>query len=266
MNITFNMHDRYITLHLKTFSNFNDQTKLTAMKILLFSILTLLFAGCINSKTGSGNIISKTMSVGNFIAISAAGDVHVIFQNGLQRSVVVETDDNIMPYVETETEGNTLKIRLKKINNLRNCTINVNVTSPNVTKFSSSASAEIISKSVITSSGKLELRASSGSKIDLLVNSPSVDVEASSGGNVITAGRTKDVLASASSGSNLNTSALRAENADARASSGASVKVYASISVQAEASSGGTVKYTGGAEKVKKNESSGGSVVPYPQK
>ena len=230
------------------------------MKHFILPFLIILSASCYNSKTGSGNIISKTMSVGNFTAISATGDVHVNFQNGPQRSVVVETDDNIMPYVEAETEGNTLKIRLKKINNLRNSTVNVNVTSPDVTGFNSSASAEIISKTVITSSGKLELRASSGSKVNLQVDAPSVDAEASSGGNVIASGRTKDVMASASSGSNLNASALRAENADAHASSGASVKVSASISIQAEASSGGTVKYTGGAEKVKKNESSGGSV------
>ena len=230
------------------------------MKYLLLCVFVILFAGCNNSKTGSGNIISETRSVGNFTAISVAGSVQVNVQNGLQQSVVVETDDNIMPYVETETEGNTLKIRLKKINILRNSTINVNVTSPVVTEFRSSASAEITSKNIITSSGKLRLSASSGSKINLQVDAPSVDAKASSGGNVTATGRTKDIMASASSGSNVNASALRAENADAHASSGASVKVSASISIQAKASSGGTVKYTGGAEKVKKNESSGGSV------
>ncbi len=229
------------------------------MKNLLLSIAILLFAGCINSKTGSGNIISNTRNVGAFNSISAAGAVNVTLQNGPQ-SVVVETDDNIMRYVETTVKGNTLKIRLKNINNLRNSTVKVYVTAPDIIDISASASADIGSKGVLTSGSEIELKASSGSNIQIDLDAPAVKANASSGGSVIASGRTKNVTAKSSSGSIINASSLNAENAIADASSGASVKVSASVSVKAEASSGASVKYTGGATDVKKNESSGGSV------
>lgn len=229
------------------------------MKYLTFFILFIIFAGCVNSKTGSGNIISNTRNVGSFNVISASGSVNVTLQKGPQ-SVVVETDDNIMRYVETTVSDNTLKIRLKNINNLRNATVNVYVTAPVLKDIDASASAEIESKGSITSDSEIELKASSGSKIQMDLDAPSVKADASSGGSVIVSGRTRNLTAKSSSGSNVNALSLKAENATANASSGGSVRVSASISVKAEASSGATVKYTGGATDVKKNESSGGSV------
>ena len=229
------------------------------MKYLTFLILVIIFAGCVNSKTGSGNIISNTRNVASFNVISASGSVNVTLQKGPQ-SVVVETDDNIMRYVETTVSDNTLKIRLKNINNLRNATVNVYVTAPVLKDIDASASAEIESKGSITSDSEIELKASSGSKIQMDLDAPSVKADASSGGSVIVSGRTRNLTAKSSSGSNVNALSLKAENATANASSGGSVKVSASISVKAEASSGATVKYTGGATEVKKNESSGGSV------
>ena len=229
------------------------------MKYLTFFILVIIFAGCVNSKTGSGNIISNTRNVAAFNAISASGSVNVTVQNGPQ-SVVVETDDNIMRNVETTVSGNTLKIRLKNSNNLRNSTVNVYVTAPVLKDIDASASAEIESKGSITSDSEIELKASSGSKIQIDLDAPSVKADASSGGSVLVSGRTRNLTAKSSSGSNVNALSLKAENAIADASSGASIKVSASISVKAEASSGATVKYTGGATEVKKSESSGGSV------
>ena len=219
----------------------------------------IFFSACINSKTGSGNIISNTRNVGAFNAISASGSVNVSVQNGPQ-SVIVETDDNIMRYVETTVKGNTLKIRLKNIHNLRNSTVNVYVTTPKITDVNGSASAEIESIGIIKSDSEIELKASSGSEIQIDADAPSVKADASSGGAVTVSGRTRDVTTKASSGSNLNAADLKAENARANASSGASIKVSASVSIKADASSGATVRYTGGATDIKKNENSGGSV------
>ena len=229
------------------------------MKYLTLFILVIIFAGCANSKTGSGNIISNTRNVAAFNAISASGSVNVTLQKGPQ-AVVVESDDNIMRYVETTVSDNTLKIRLKNINNLRNATVNVYITAPVLKDIDASASAEIESKGSITSDSEIELKASSGSKIQMDLDAPSVKADASSGGSVIVSGRTRNLTAKSSSGSNVNALSLKAENATANASSGGSVRVSASISVKAEASSGATVKYTGGATEVKKSESSGGSV------
>ena len=227
---------------------------------LLFFLIISATACRIHGKKGSGNIVSEKRNTENFIAINADGPVQVEIKKGITLSVTVETDDNIMPYVETKVSGKTLKIRLRDINRLRNSTVRVYITAPELKELNTSASAEIESKDIITTADNMEMQASSGSKIDVALDAPSVTAETSSGGDIIARGRTKNFTASASSGSSVKAGELLAENATGDASSGASVSIYGSVSIKAGASSGGHVKYTGGAADVKKNESSGGSV------
>jgi len=229
------------------------------MKYISFFALIILAAACRHSKTGSGNIVTEKRSTESFMGIHADGPVHVEIRRGAP-SVTVEADDNIITYIETKVSGGTLDVRLRDINSLRNATVNVYVTVPELRSLNSSAAAEIISKDTISSPDHINLKASSSGKITLIADVPAVTTDASSGGNIYISGRTRDVTADASSGASVHASGLKAEYATADASSGANVRIFGSITIMATASSGGNVKYTGGAANVKKNESSGGSV------
>jgi hypothetical protein len=66
--------------------------------ILLFTIFTL--ASC-DQTTGSGNIVTETRKTSIFDAISVGGSFEVEVKTGEVISVVVEADDNIMKYIET---------------------------------------------------------------------------------------------------------------------------------------------------------------------
>lgn len=230
------------------------------MKYLSFLVLIFAFTSCMNSKTGSGNVVTETRNIGSFKSINASNAVHVDVAMGAKESVVVEADDNIMPYVETTISGGTLRIKLRDLNSLTNATINIHVTMPDVAGLDASSSAEIQSKGTLTGSGKIDLESSSAAKIDVDINAPAVTASASSAGEIIAKGRTKSIDANASSGASVKAEDLHAENAKAEASSGANVNVFASISIDGTASSGGDVRYTGGAASMKVNESSGGSV------
>ncbi len=230
------------------------------MKYISILFCVLLFTACRYSKRGSGNIVTETRKTSNFTAIDAAGPIHVQIKKGTAQSVTVQADDNIMRLVETTVTGNTLNIKLRKINNLRNATINVTVVVTEFTEASASASAEIKSEETIGSDSKINLTASSAAKIEVKLNVPAVNVNASSGADIDLAGNTKNIQAEASSGSQINAAALKAENAKGNASSGADIKLFGSVSIDASASSGGQVNYTGGAANVIKNVSSGGGV------
>lgn len=230
------------------------------MKNLFFLAVVIMFSACMRSKTGSGNVISDTRNISSFNKLSTAGSVKVNIVKGDKVGVVVETDDNIMPFVETVVSGNTLKIRLKDINNLRNSEVNVTVTVPEIKSIHASAGSEVKSKDIVYSSDKMDLDASSGANININLDAPDVTLSSSSGAEVTAGGRTKVMSAEASSGSSVKAGDLHAEVASGNASSGGSVKIFGSISVDGTASSGGEVRYSGGAATVKKNESSGGSV------
>ncbi len=230
------------------------------MKYLFLFFIVSIAVGCNNSKRGSGNIIKETRSVNTFDGIAASRAVSVDVQIGTPASVIVETDDNIMPFVETNVSNGILKINLRDINNLRNSTVYVHVIAPEIKSLNTSASAEITSSDVIVASEKLVLKASSGSSIDVKIDAPSVKGDASSGAEIKGAGKTRDVNSNSSSGATINFSDLQAETAKASASSGGSASIFASISIVANASSGGEIKFKGGATSVQKNVSSGGSV------
>jgi hypothetical protein len=225
---------------------------------LLFTIS--LAISCNNSKRGSGNIITENRKLDGFDGVTAAGPVKVDIQMGATGSVIVETDDNIMPFVETNISNSILKIRLKSIDNLRNSTVYVHIITPQIKNLTTSASAEIASNDEIKAAEKLILKASSGSSIDVKVDAPFINGEASSGSEINCKGRTKQATVSSSSGSTINFSDLQAETAKATVSSGANISLFASISIVASASSGGAINYKGGATSVQKNVSSGGSV------
>ncbi|HMJ46283.1 MAG TPA: DUF2807 domain-containing protein, partial [Ferruginibacter sp.] len=91
------------------------------------------------------------------------------------------------------------------------------------------------------------------------IDVPEIEAGSSSGADIILNGRTRSFTANASSGSSIKASELMSENTIASTSSGATIKVHASISLKASASSGGDITYHGGGT-VKKEESSGGSV------
>ena len=230
------------------------------MKYLSLILLISVTISCNNSKRGSGNIIKETRQVKAFDGITASGSVNVDVQTGATASVIVETDDNIMTFVETNVSGGTLNIKLNSINNLRNSTVYVHVITPEIKSLSSSASAEIVSNNILATKEKFVIKASSGSSINVNIDAALVNVEASSGAEIEGKGKTRELVGNASSGSSVNFSELHAETAKATVSSGASIKLFASISIDANASSGGEIKYTGGAKAVQKNVSSGGSV------
>lgn len=230
------------------------------MKYLYLLLIAATILSCRNGIRGSGNIIKDTRKISEINSLSVSGAIKVDVKNGAIQSLIIEADDNIMPYVVNNVSDKNLSIKIKGINNVRNATINVYLVVPSISKVTTSASAQVRSNEIIKNTDKLSFNASSGSLINLNVDAPSISADASSGADIILTGRTKNLMAESSSGSKVNLFALQAENASASASSGAAISISASVGVKANASSGGNIRYKGGALSVVKNVSSGGSV------
>lgn len=72
------------------------------------SILGGLFGTTI---TGSGKFVKQVRETGHFTGISIAVPATVELRQGDVERVTIETDDNVLPEVETVVDGMTLKIR-----------------------------------------------------------------------------------------------------------------------------------------------------------
>jgi Putative auto-transporter adhesin, head GIN domain len=230
------------------------------MKYILLSSMIFLATACGISKRGSGNIVSETKNVTTFTKVNVSSSIDVDVQQGNETSVVVEADDNLIKYVEVNVINNELKIRMKDMVNLRNATIKVHVVAPQYNGFISSASSEIVSNSVITSTDKITLKASSSSKIEIQLDAPYVSADASSSADIVATGRTRELTAEGSSSASINLSNLRAEVVTVIASSSSDVSVFGSLKINAAANSSGDITYTGGAKDIVKKENSSGSI------
>ena len=222
-------------------------------RLLLFAVV--IFFGACRNISGSGNIEKQTRQTNSFNAINVGGDFEVEISQGPQ-NVVVEADDNIINEIETHVNDGELKIRLRDID-VSDAHMRIMISTPDIRAIKSSASANIEAKDL--RSGKLLLDASSGSVIHAAVDAPEMKLETSSGGELTVSGRTKNIHADASSGGTIDAKSLLSEHTNAQASSGGTVRIHASVSLDAKANSGGVIKYTGNPS-VTQNTGSGGEV------
>jgi len=229
------------------------------MKNLLLMVAILgCMAGC-EYKNGSGNLITQTRNVDRFKAVIVGGGFDVEIRIGSPAKVVIEADDNIIDDIEATVNNGQLKISINDGISFNDAHMKVFITSNEISRISSSASAKVVVIDEIESDENISLKASSGSSIKATVNAPVTEADASSGAEIVVKGRTKKFEAESSSGATVKASDLLSENTTAQASSGASTSVHASVQLNAKASSGGSVTYRGEASAVVK-ESSGGSI------
>jgi hypothetical protein len=66
---------------------------------------------------GSGNVITKNITVKTFDELNASGIFNLQLSQGDKESVKIEADDNLMDLFIVENEGTTLKISMKKNSN-----------------------------------------------------------------------------------------------------------------------------------------------------
>lgn len=229
------------------------------MKRLFFLLPVLCLCLSCHYITGSGNIISENRVTGGFTGVSVAGGFEVEWKDGPATTVLVEADDNVLPYIETRVSGGVLKIRTRGMNSFSNAHMKVFITSPDINSVTVSAAASFIAKDILRSDGRLKFNASSAGSITAEINAPEVDAEASSAATLKIIGKTRNCTADLSSGSTLRTEGLLTENYKVTASSGSNAHVRASVSLDASANSGSSIFYRGAAN-VQKSTSSGGSI------
>src|SRR5690606_7064262 len=128
----------------------------------------------------------------------------------------------------------------------------------NVSKISASSGSDVYATNTLKVDN-LKLETSSGSDMTLDLIAQSIKCDSASGSDLTLSGTTIDFTAEASSGSDINASKLLAANSQVQATSGADISTNTSEKLQAKASSGGNVKYSGNPSNVEKSDNVSGT-------
>jgi hypothetical protein len=195
------------------------------------------------------------------VSVSSGIDLYLTQEN--VEEVFVEADSDDLDKIITKIEGGILKIYVKEKSwfnmNWNNQTRKVHVSFTNLDKIDASAGSDVISQGVLMLK-ELDMDASSGSDIKIELEADGLNVDSSSGSDIQLKGKANVLQASASSGSDIDASELQTKKCTASVSSGSDIKVNVSEELDANASSGGDISYSGNPKSKNINESSGGDV------
>jgi len=218
---------------------------------------------------------------GNFDGIEVSQAIEAQIIKSDTERVVLSAPSNIIDDILVEHSGGKIHIHYKTGIRLMNTQkVIAKIYAKDFVKLIANASASIVVKDKFTQE-KTDIEASSAAHIsgnfeandlEISVDNSStfegkiwainLDVDASSTADVNISGKSKNAEISSSSGSSINAKNVVVENLKANASSGASLKISTNSTVDAEASSGGSVDVykKGNVAVTRKEESSGGSV------
>jgi hypothetical protein len=240
----------------------------------LFTIVTLAACnGTILDQTvvrGSGVLATEERDVPAFTAIRVQSSADVIVKAGDEQRVVASADDNVLPYLRTEVEGDTLVVDFRDDDSTGLSIMDtqhppqVEVTAPGVVELVTTSSGNITADRLegerivlaISSSGDLSVDgvraetvsievSSSGDMEVGLLEAGELDVEMTSSGSVRVAGDVVAQTVRVSSSGDYEAGELRSGEADVELSSSGNATVWVTDRLEADTSSAGKVSYYG---------------------
>jgi len=205
-------------------------------------------------------VILSSCNVDFFLGgIEGDGNVTKVERKTTEKIIRVKASNGLHDIIETNLVDGTLYIKTtKNIKKAKSRLVMVSIFD-NLEAVEASSEANIKGLTTVFSNN-LFVKTSSGASIELNVLAKNLTAKSSSGSNIILKGQTFQLDSKSSSGSAINAKDLLANHAIAKASSGATISLNVESSLQANASSGGDISYSGDPNVVNKNESSSGSI------
>ncbi|MCI5082654.1 MAG: DUF2807 domain-containing protein [Saprospiraceae bacterium] len=205
----------------------------------------------------SQNYAQQTLET--FDKISAIGDVEVILTQGETESIELEVEGMSKEDVSVEVEGGALKIRILKALLYKDVEATAYVTYTNLRAIRASAGARIECKSVVEGD-QIEFRASSGSWINAEVKANVVETVSTEGGILRLNGSATSQNTTVSTGGQCECEEMETKRAYIKANTGGLARIFVTESLEANANTGGSVRYRGEPQKIETKELISGGV------
>ncbi|MBN8788199.1 MAG: DUF2807 domain-containing protein [Terrimonas sp.] len=218
-------------------------------RILVLPFLLLLAHSCINRETvhGNGNETTESRNPGSFKRIQLMGSMDVEIKKGDERSVEINAEENLLPYIETKVEGDKLIVKFSDDVNIdADKDIIVKVTTPALTEASVMGSGDISGDGKFESDDKIEINVLGSGNVKMELDAPAVEAKVTGSGDIDIAGNTKDATYNTMGSGNIKASDLKAENTEAKTMGSGNIRAFASVKLKATIMGSGDISYKGG--------------------
>lgn len=239
-------------------------------------LMTLVACGAIGDLIGdqivvrgSGVLASEERDLPAFSAVQVNSSIQVTIEAGSEQRVVASADDNILPYLRTEVEGDTLMVDLGEEGNNINILDaqhqrTVAITAPAIEELVVNSSGSITAEALTgeqvavetNSSGDIDVDAIRADSLRIVANSSgdvtiddleatALDATLNSSGNVEVAGEVQSQNVQITSSGNYDAAELRSTGASVQVSSSGNATLWVTGSLRGETSSSGEIRYYG---------------------
>jgi Putative auto-transporter adhesin, head GIN domain len=206
--------------------------------IILFFACVVLVAGCrwIGIR-GNGNIKTDERTISAFANIDAGGAFQIEWQNG-EPALRITTDENLLPYIESQISGDTLRLRTRE-QIWPTHGVKVVISSP--------------TRNGARISGAVKLTAKQ-------LSGPKFAFEATGASQVKLDGSIDQLLADMTGASELNASGLQTRTAEISTTGAADAQIAVSETLKVAITGAGKVTYSGNPKTIEKHITGAGSI------
>lgn len=223
------------------------------MRYLFILSLALLLFSCNDGSEiiPSGNIVEETRTIPSFTEIEVSNGISLYVSQEANNDIIIETDDNIIQYVETYTEGEKLYIKIEDGVDIKPSEddryIKVNISTTTISSLLSSGGSKIEFLTPFQAS-ELELAASGGPTISGELDIDKFTCDISGGGKVQLSGICQQMYISASGGSKLLLYEMPTDDSKIEISGGTTAELNINNTLSVNASGGSKIYLKGNAE------------------
>lgn len=230
-------------------------------KYILFGIfLTTLIASCNNCIKGSGVVVTSIRPTAPFTDVVSNGNFNVYLTESQTQEVKITTDDNIVPYIETNVNNGVLTISFKDNTNIKRIDrLDVYISAPFINRVNLEGSGNIHSTNKLKSTDLTLIMNGSG-KIDIEDSCATASVQLRGSGSIVLSGQAVSQTISLSGSGSINATGFITKNTDVHLSGSGSANIYATQNVYANLSGSGSIFYYGHPASVNRDISGSGSV------
>lgn len=220
-------------------------------------VLIFLFYSCLHTIDGNGVIKKEIREVSKFNKIDISGKFEVMISQGDEEKLELELDENLLEYVITQTEDNTLFITTKnKIGSAKSLKLYITVV--DLEDIDVSGAVELKNKGTLVCNN-LAINVSGAGDIDFDLDVKNLTMDMSGASETTLSGDVDNFDIEISGTGELDAKKLITENTAVNISGAGSAIVFAEKTLKVEISGAANVKYKGD-PKIEKSISGAGSV------
>lgn len=216
-----------------------------SIKLFVCTCLCLvLFQYCsFNYKRGNGIIENEEIEIDTFEKISIGGNYDVTLIQSDHTKVIIETDENLLPFINTELFDNTLNIN--NVHRLKGSQgIKVDVYYKSLNKIYSTGASSVENEGILTTDN-LAINLSGAGAIDLEIKTTEVNVNLTGAGVISLSGETEYQETHISGAGGLSAKELISDECSINLSGLGGAEVYAVDKLVAKITGVGGIVYGG---------------------